>query len=308
MNWDEYLAGLAEHDRVPAVRLAVEFGEEAVSRRVRFHPVDSLSELEESLRRDSRRVRKQVRRLYESIDPSKCPSGWSIVSRLQTEADGTLLVSSDVIGPNGATGFFERGYNRAQQRIDLRNAFLRHNGMTDELPRWVTDVGVPLVGSRGTPTIQYFTLYQFKLLGVPAGQIHWWGRLLYRSRLRTGPFTTPGVVTSIKLSTIQNLEVIMHLHWLRQRYSATELSDLIAHTASVEYAETTAVQCGYRHLETKYVTAGEWENRIEVLLSFFEDGNLQRQVEHDKLLTRFSFDRRTVMKQNFDIELSVVPV
>ena len=232
-------------------------------------------------------MRTQVYGLYESIDVSQCPVDWIITNIPQWEADGTKVIQSDVIGPNGATGFFERGYNPAQKRIELRNAFLRLSGKTEMLPVWVTGAGVPMVATRGTPTVQYFTIYQLKLLGVPPGS---------------------ELVTSIKMSTIQYVEAIVHLHWLRQRYPDTDLSELLVHTASVEYAETTAIQCGYRLLETKYVAAGEKEDEIGSLLIFFEDGNPQRKAEHDNLLDRFSFNRQTVMRQNFDIELSVVPV
>lgn len=308
MDWEAYLAGLTPQDRQCAERLAVEFGQEAASRRVRDHPVSSPDELETALRRDSRRVRIRVRGLYESIDVSQHPAGWTITNDRQREPDGTLLVRTDVIGPNGAKGFFERGFNATQQRIELRNAFLRLAGMTDELPGWVTGMGVPMVATRGTPTVQYFTLYQFKLLGVPAGQVRWWRRWLHRLRLRAGPFAAPGVVTTIKMSTIQNVETIVHLHWLRQRYPGADLSELIVRTPSVEYGETSATQCGYRVVNTRYVAANEREDRIGDLLSHFEAGNPQREADHNNLLARFSFDRQTVMKQNFDIELSVVPV
>jgi hypothetical protein len=307
VDWEAYLAGLNAQDCQRGERLAAQYGQEAASRRVCYHLASSLDELEAALQRDSRRVRTRVRGLYESIDVRQCPAGWTITNDRQREPDGTLVVRTDVIGPNGARGFVERGFNADHQRIELRNAFLRLNGMTDELPAWVTGVGVPMVATKGTPTVQYFTLYQFKLLGLPAGQIRWWRRLMHWLRLRSGPFAEPGVVTSIKMSTIQNVETIVHLHWLRQRYPGEDLSELIGHTASVEYAETTAVQCGYRIAETRYVVSDEWEARIGDLLDFSEAGNPQRKAENDTLLTRYSFDRQTVMKQNFDIELSVVP-
>lgn len=307
MDWEVYITGLSKVERTRAEALAKDYGQEAANRRVGYHPTNSLDEFEDALRKGDRRVRTRIPGLYESIDVSQCPVGWTIANNLQTEADGTRVVQSHVVGPNGATGFFERGYNAALQRIELRNAFLRLPGMTDQLPTWVTGMGVPMVASRGTPTVQYFTFYQLKLLGVPAGQVRWWRRLLHWMQLRSGPFATPGLVTSIKMSTIQNVESVVHLHWLRNRHPTTGLSDLVAHTASVDYAETTAVQSGYRLAGTVYIAAGEWENEIGALLSYFEDGNQQRKAENDTVLARFSFDRRTIMKQNFDIDLSVVP-
>ena len=75
----------------------------------------------------------------------------------------------------------------------------------------------------------------------------------------------------------------------------------------MEYAETTVVQCGYRLTETKYVVSGEWESKIGDLLDYYEHGDPARRRYHNNVLDRFSFDRNTVMKQNFDIELSIVP-
>jgi hypothetical protein len=307
VDWAAYLAVLSALERPRAEALAEEYGEEAANRRVRYHATNSLDELEDALRKDNQRVRTQVIGLYESIDVRQCPVGWTIANNLTTEADGTRVVQTDVIGPNGATGFFERGYNATQQRIELRNAFLRLAGATEALPAWVTGLDIPMVAGRGTPTVQYFTFYQFKLLGVPAGQIRWWRRLLHWVRLRSGPFATLGLVTSIKMSTIQNLDTIVHLHWLRQQFPATDLNGLVAHTSSVEYAETTAVQCGYQIAAIEYVAGGEWEDAINVLLNYFEIGNPQRMADNDKLLARYSFNRHTVMRQNFDIELSVFP-
>lgn len=305
MDWEAYLSRLSAHGRQGAERLATRYGQTATNRHLRYHPVESLEEMEAALERENRKVRTQVRGLYESIDLNQLPLGWTVSNDLQREPDGTLVVRTDVIGPNGASGFFERGYNAEHQRIELRNAFLRNRGMSDELPAWVTGAGIPMVATKGTPTVQYFTLYQFKLLGVPAGQIRRWWCLLHRLHLRTGPFAVEGLAGSMKMSTIQNTETIVHLHWLRNQHHGVNLSELIRYTASVDYAETTAVQCAYRIAATSYVVSDEWEGRIGDLLEHFEGGNPQRQAESDSLLSRYSFDRQTVMKQNFDIELSV---
>jgi len=308
VDWEEYLATLDAQGQQRAARLAADYGLEAASRRVRYYPAGSPAELERALERERGRVRTQVYGLFESIDVSQCPVGWSVSHILRSEAGGSQVVYTDAVGPNGARGVFERGYDPGHRQVELRNAFVRLPGATEGLPVWVKGTGVPMDSDRGTPTVQYFTLYQLKMLHVPAGEVRWWRRWLYRLSLRAGPFASPGVVGSIKMSTIQNVEAIVHLLWLRQRYTAAELSDLVIHIASVEYAETTAVQCGYRVLRTNYVKAEEWERPIEMLLTHIEDGNGQREQEHDDLLARFSFDRQTVMKQNFDIELSVAPV
>jgi hypothetical protein len=265
---------------------------------VRYNPVGSVAELETSLRKKRNRVRTEVPGLYESIDIHQPPAGWSVANRRQTEPDGTILAQTDVTGPNGATGFFERGYHAADQRLELRYAFLQLPGMTDTLPSWVVGSGVPMDATRGTPTVQYFTLYQLKLLKVPGGKRVW---------VNPDPFMEPGMVASIKMSTIQNFETILHLHWLRQRYPGRDLSELIVHTASVQYAETTAVLCGYRVTGVRYIRGNEWEDSIEGLMTHFEAANPQRRTGNDQSLARYSLTRATVMKQNFDIELTVEP-
>jgi len=114
-------------------------------------------------------------------------------------------------------------------------------------------------------------------------------------------------VGSIKMSTIQNIETILHLHWLKQHHPGTELSELIVHTASVQYAETTAILCGYRVRGANYVPGNEWENQINGLMTYFEGANPQRIAENDQNLARYALTRATVMKQNFNIELTVEP-
>ena len=159
MDWNTYLSGLTNQDRQRAERLASRYGQEATDSRLRHHPVASFEELEAALERENRKVRAQVRGLYESLDLNQLPIGWTVSNDRQREPDGTLVVRTDVIGPNGASGFFERGYNADRQRIELRNAFLRNRGLSDELPAWVIGGGIPMVATKGTPTVQYFTLY-----------------------------------------------------------------------------------------------------------------------------------------------------
>src|SRR5262249_21936126 len=146
VDWEAYLAGLIAEERPRAEALAKEYGQEAASRRVRYHPASSLDELEDALRRESQRVRTQVPGLYESIDVNQPPTDWIIQNPegIRREADGTLVIHTDVTGPNGATGFFERGFYAADNRIELRQAFLRMDGMTRGLPHWVTGTEIEM--------------------------------------------------------------------------------------------------------------------------------------------------------------------
>jgi hypothetical protein len=308
VDWAAYLAGLPPSDRTRAEQLAEQYGQGAATRRVRYHPVSSVGDLEDALRKGHRRVSKQVGGLYESIDAERCPAGWDMVHTPQIEPDGTHALQTSVTGPHGEKGFFERAYAPAEQRVELRKAFLRLSGMTEALPAWITEVAVPMDSKRGTPTFLYFTICQFKILGVPAGQARLWRRWLYGLGLRAGPFIHSGVVRSVKMSSIQHVETIMHLHWLRQRYPSADLSELIIHTPSFDYAETTVVQCGYRIEETKYSAANEVQQELNFLLAFQEQGNNRRVADNAALMQRYSCGRSTTVRMAFDIELSLSPV
>jgi len=117
VDWDAYIASLSLVDQAHAQRLVGEHGREAAEGHVRFNPVSSVVELEDVLRRKRNRVRAEVPGLYESINIHQPPAGWSVVNNLQTEPVGAVLAQADVKGPNGATGFFERGYHAADRRF-----------------------------------------------------------------------------------------------------------------------------------------------------------------------------------------------
>lgn len=307
MEWEQYLAGLSAEDRARSEGLAGEHGVEAARRHVRYHPVQAVAELEQALKRESQRVRGPVPGLYESIDVHRDPPGWQRRDRpIETEVDGTTVLHSDVLGPNGTRGVFERAFHPGVRRVELRYAFLLLGGANEGLPAWVSGMGVPLVPGRGTPTVQYFTLCQLKLLGVPAGRRPWWGRLMYRSGLRAGPFAQSGALRTIRMRQIQNIDTIIHLQWMRERHPGAPLGGLIAHTASVGYGETTATLCEYR-VEQRSVIGGDLAP-IGTLLAFQEQGNALRAAKHDDLLRRFGYLRSTRMLMNFDIDLAVVPL
>jgi hypothetical protein len=83
-----------------------------------------------------------------------------------------------------------------------------------------------------------------------------------------------------------------------------DLSDLIAHTPSVKYAETTALQSGY-HRSDEPVLTGGYEAPIRRLLEHQEKGKPERKAENDQILARYGFVRDTVMRIGFDIDFLV---
>jgi hypothetical protein len=167
-------------------------------------------------------------------------------------------------------------------------AFLKLTGREESLPAKVAKQGsaVEMIEGSGSPTVQYITAYQMKKLGIEVGD----------SALGSN-------IERIHMSDIQNVETVVHLHWLKKNVGGA-VDDLIAHTASVKYAETTAVQSGYERLGDLMVTGGS-EGPIKELLEFQEQGSLKRRQENDVILTRYGFDRDTVMLWRFNIDYRV---
>jgi hypothetical protein len=286
-----YIAGIVGSDQPRAIALMKEYGSE-FSNYIRFNPVSSLDELENALRKARDEVKQQVSGLVESITVTEPPMGWKFrtPAGVETGPDGTRVVRTVIEGPNGASGYFERAYNPNTGTLEMRNAFLVMAGAKKGLPSMITEVKVPMVPAKGgTPTIHYLNLYQMKMLGVPlAGQ---------------------GGLLKVKMSTIQNVETIVHLHWLRQRWPNLTMDELISQTASVKYAENSLIQSGYQRTgNARFIPGDEAEAPIRKLLAHMAGGKPTRIAEHTALLQKYGFERDTVMKWNFDIEFDVAPI
>lgn len=201
--------------------------------------------------------------------------------------------SSGTVGPTRRwpDGDFACAYNRLTRTLVFERAFMRQHGASDGLPNVVPKQGnaPELVPDRGTPTLLYITLYQMKRLGVSPGYAP--GR--------------PGVETVI-MSNVQNLDTIVHLHYLRDQLGG-EPSALIHHTKSVDYAESTIVQLGYERVGQPTVTVRS-ESSIRPICQLQAGNNPWRIAEHDRLLARYGYDRDTPMYWGFDIAFPVRPL
>ena len=107
------------------------------------------------------------------------------------------------------------------------------------------------------------------------------------------------------MSDIQNVETIVHLHYLRDQ-NGGDLGDLVVHTPSIKYAETTALQSGYARADVPLVMGGQ-ETPIDEVLDFQERGNPRRRQEHEEILAKYRYGRSTVMLWGFDIDFLVRP-
>ena len=285
-------SSVLELDAKEGARLLREYGRDIVNY-LRTNPLTSLGELEDILANQRARVTEKVGGLYEGIDTTKPPEGgWKFENGqgVYLDTDGvTKVIETKVRGPNGAEGVFERAYNPVTKKLELRRAFLRMRGAKKTLPSMVPKQGgePEMVEGKGTPTVQYITLYQMKQLSVPLGEI-----------------SAAGVKT-IHMSNIQNVETIIHVHWLRQRFSGASFSELIEFTASMKYAETSAIQTGYRRSGPPSVSGGD-QQEIRKLLGFQENGKPELIAKNKKLLDKYGFSRDTRMLMGFDIDFPVI--
>jgi len=135
-----------------------------------------------------------------------------------TEHDGTRRIKTTVVGPNGATGFFERAYNPNSKELETTNGIFEITPARSTPAEHGAEAGsVPeMVAGKGAPTVQYVTLHQMRKLSVPLGD----------GSVSAG-------VEKVHLSDIQNIETIVNLHYLKTTLGG-DLSDLVAYTASVK--------------------------------------------------------------------------
>jgi hypothetical protein len=285
------IAAVLRADPKEGARLVAEYGPEIIDY-LRTNPLPSLSQLEDILVKQRAQVTSRVKGFAEGVDTRKPPEGgWKFDDGpgVVLDSDGvTKVIRTKVRGPNGAEGFFERAYNPVTKRLELRMAFLRMRGQKKALPSIIPQQGTApeMIAGKGSPTVQYISVYQMKLLGVPIGE------------------AAAGIRT-IHMSDIQNVESIVHLHWLKQQFPSSSLDELIEFTASMKYAETTATQTGYKRSGRPSVVGGQ-ETEIRELMSFQENGKPDLIAQNKALLDRYGFNRKTVMRWGFDIDFPVM--
>ncbi|HTL84067.1 MAG TPA: hypothetical protein VL856_02725 [Acidimicrobiia bacterium] len=236
----------------------------------------------ESVKRPSGRVEAPRPGLYENLNVDHDPPGW-VLNESNIKMEGTKrVIRTDVQGPNGKTGYCIRAYDPFTKKLEMREALL------EDLPRWIDDGGVPLVEGKGTPTVAYLTMRQMKHLGVEYGEL-----------------------TTVKMSSIQNIRAIIELHLARAQGIDPNVAVLDTH--SVKYADTSIVQSGHRVVGAK-VGGNVWEKPLDALLEWRETRGTYGvrdpaiAAEHDKMIAEYGkglVTRDTVVWMNYDIELQL---
>jgi hypothetical protein len=297
----DQVAALVAQDAARANALLKEFGPDMLEH-IKFNPVGGIDKLEKALADARKQLKVRKPGFFESVDPHGPPPGGLTfdkdIRRVETKTgtievaegadwpavDGVRVIETGVHGPDGAKGVFERAYDPKTGDVQMRQAFLRLGGAEKTVPGKVAHPGQQMLES-GSPTIQYMTIYQLKKLGVPAGS---------------------PTVKQITMQDIENIETIVHLHWLTTKFPGVPAEELIGRTASVKYAQTSAIQSGYEPLGTFQMTPGQTKP-IGALLKEAEGTSALRVKEHDALLKKYGFTRDTPMRMNFDISFPVNP-
>jgi hypothetical protein len=123
----------------------------------------------------------------------------------------------------------------------------------------------------------------------------------------------PSSLAIVKMSTIENFETIAHLEWLRRRYPGTSINELILHTPSTQYAETSITQAGSQIASAE--VRGGVRRGIGSLMKTYEDmagprGTPERALvdaRHKALLEKFGLQRNSEVLMQFDINFTVRP-
>lgn len=227
----------------------------------------------------SGRIEEPVPGVYQDLDPDQTPKGWHFEDRKKIMSDGTIVVRTLVTHEDGSSGWVERAYDPATKRLEMRNAFM------GDLPSWIESVGTPLKPGRGTPTIAYLTMRQMKRLGIQYGE-----------------------VSTVKLSTIENVEAIAHLEHLVRKGVPPDQAVL----ETFDYAKTAIVQAGQRVSSAKVV--GNVRRPFQVLLEHFETGpglgsedSAKVVARHDQILAKYGIKRTDVVLMDYDVHITVLP-
>jgi hypothetical protein len=222
----------------------------------------------------SGRVTEPIPGLYESIDPSFRPQGWTFRDtgpHPHPDHPTWVQIRTEVTGPNGTRGWIERSYDPATKTVVMENAFL------SDLPSWV-EAGMPLRQGRGTPTVSYLTMRLMRMLGVGFGE--------------------PRVV---KMSTIQNIEAVMQLEQMRR--NGVSYQQAVAQTHSVQYATTSIQQSGSTITSVNIDTAGAFRWRLSAMMDHFNMPPAERQA----LFARYGLTANDEVLVNYDIIINVSP-
>lgn len=232
------------------------------------------------------RVTEPVPGLYDSIDATRntAPPGWSFHDEITPRRDipGAVQYKTEVVGPEGKTGWIQRVYDPKNRMLIMENAFL------DQLPKRI-EAGIPLEQGKGTPTVTYLTLRQMRMADIHFADLK-----------------------SVKMSTIQNLEAVMQLKQLTDQ--GLSLDEAVRQTHSVQYAATSIQQSGHAIAGVRLVvTSNTWEEPLDMMMTHYETRGRryppdpEKVKKHEELLAKYNMKRTDIVLANYDIYIDLIP-
>lgn len=237
-----------------------------------YQLLNKLDEIADTIKYENGRVG-YVEGLYDSIDVNYNPYGFNVL-------DSTILhpnYGKGIISQfEGYKGLFYRNFD------DKKRIFTFNAGFSDDLPRWVEDVKVPLLQGKGIPTQAYFTLRQMKLLQIPDGAIE-----------------------IVRMSTIQNLDTAAYIHQVTNGKIIRNFETIdILSSSSNEYMKTVMTQSGYKTISGKIIGEGQYLS-VNELKELGYTLNPKFNNSYEAFMKEYGLSLDSKLYVNYNIEVKV---
>jgi hypothetical protein len=237
---------------------------------------------------------------YTDIDPAKLPKDYKVKDVYDNgiepttgqpipDADGTITLRTEVIGPKGETGSVSRSYNPRTRELKLVDSQL------DRLPRDIPATGTAMVEGRGYPRWAYFSMRQMRILGV-----------------------NPGAPAKVIASEVLHVKTLIALHLAtggnasRAGDPAKATGDVLAKTPMYHMTNQQLLAAG-TEIKSAKIEDGS-VTTIGSIMKTWEDGTpagaARKQLidDHNDMLKKAGMTRLTPVLQNFHIVLETVPI
>lgn len=221
------------------------------------------------------RVVHRVKGLMEAIDVNYQPAGIKLLDYRSSH-----LIVTTTVEPNlgGKAGHYQRYWE------PISGTFVLDEGFRYDAPKWIEDVKVPMVEGKGIPTSTYVTLRQMKIMNIPIGGLK-----------------------RLKLSLVQNAEIMKDIHHIMEEQQLTQLSQVgpyLLEKTGIQYASTMIKQAGYNVTNVKVV-----ESNYTHYLTTHQIRHNKSVIEiTEEWLQRHNLDWNSKFYFHFNIYLELSPI
>ncbi|MGN7863221.1 peptidoglycan-binding domain-containing protein [Chryseobacterium sp. 22458] len=220
------------------------------------------------------KVAGKVDNLYNEIDVNHKPKGFESLEDIENfdpkYGRGIVTRFDDY------EGYFYRNYD------SKKKIFTFNHGFSNDLPKWVEDVKVPLVEGKGIPTQAYFTLRQMKLLSIAEGEIQ-----------------------VVKMSQIQNLDTAAFIHKMTEGKIIRNFDSIdILDAPSNAYMKTVMTQAGYETISGRITGKGQYIS-VKQLQKNDYPLNPKFKGSYDAFMKEHGLTLSDMLYINYNIEIKV---